>query len=94
MIDRVVIHADTVWSVGEVGATLFGEVSAEALRSDARTGSEPDSIAVELPIKVAAHFDPPPIGRQCDVIQEGETLVSGTITEISITGAVRLTVDL
>lgn len=94
MIDRIIIYADTTWSVGELDATLRGVVTAEALRSDARTGSEPDSIAVELPIKVATHFDPAPLGRQCDVIQEGETLVSGTITEISITGAVRLTVDL
>lgn len=94
MIDRVVIHADTTWSVGEVDATLRGEVSAESLRSDARTGSEPDSIAVELPITVSAHFNPPPLGRQCDVIQGGETLVSGPITEIAIAGVVRLTVDL
>ena len=94
MIDRIIIYADTTWSVGELDATLRGVVTAEALRSDARTGSEPDSIAVELPIKVAAHFDPPPLGRQCDVIQGGETLVSGTITEIAIAGVVRLTVDL
>jgi hypothetical protein len=94
VIDRIIIYADTTWSVGELDATLRGVVTAEALRSDARTGSEPDSIAVELPITVSAHFNPPPLGRQCDVIQGGETLVSGTITEIAIAGVVRLTVDL
>lgn len=94
MIDRIIIYADTTWSVGEVDATLRGAVTAEALRSDARTGSEADGIAVELPISVAAHFDPPPLGARCDIIQDAETLASGTITEIVIGATVRLQVDL
>lgn len=94
MIDRIIIYADTTWSVGELDATLRGVVTAEALRSDARTGSETDGIAIELPISTAAHFDPAPLGAQCDIMQDDETLASGTITEITIGAAVRLQVDL
>lgn len=94
MIDRIIIYADTTWSVGELDATLRGVVSAESLRSDARTGSENDGVAIEAPLTIASHFDPPPLGAQCDVVQDGETIASGTITEIAITESVRMQVDL
>jgi hypothetical protein len=95
VIDRVVIYGDSTWSVGEVGATITAAITAESLRADARTGSEADSISIQLPDSVTSHFHAPPIGRSCDVIYNAATLASGVITEVYInTDGVRMRVDL
>lgn len=95
MIDRLIITADTEWSVGMVGASIRAAITCEAIRSDARKGSETDGVAVNLPIKLAAHFHPPPIGRAAEIIASGETLVSGIITSVVMTQKeIRLQIDL
>lgn len=95
MIDRISIAADTTWSAGPVGADVDAEVTVEAISADARTGSETDGLVVAMPITLARYLDPPPLGRTCTVIQDGETLASGVITEIDIDPeGIRMQVDM
>lgn len=95
MIDRISIAADTTWSAGEIDADIRAEVLVESISSDARTGSESDGLVVGLPIALARFLDPPPLGRTCTVIQDGETLAAGVITEIDIDPeGIRMQVDL
>jgi hypothetical protein len=95
MIDRIEIAADTTWSAGPVGATIDCDVGVEQIASDARTGSETDSLTCTLPIMLREYLDPPPLGRAATLYANGAELAAGTIVGIDCDPeGIRMRVDL
>lgn len=95
MIDRIEIAADTTWSAGPVGATIDCDVGVEQIASDARTGSETDSLTCSLPVTLSDHLDPPPLGRVASIYANGAEIASGVIVGIDIDpDGIRMRVDL
>lgn len=95
MIDRIEIAGDTTWSAGPVGATINCEVGVEKIASDARTGSETDSLACTLPVRLLDYLQPPPLGRAVTVYANGAELCSGVIVGIGAdVEGIRMRVDL
>ena len=95
MIDRIEIAAGTTWSAGPVGATIDCDVGVEQIASDARTGSESDSLTCTLPVRLADYLDPPPLGRVATVYANGEVIATGIVVGVGIDPeGIRLKVDL
>lgn len=95
MIDRIEIAADTTWSAGPVGATIDCDVGVEKIASDARSGSETDSLTCTLPVVLKPYLDPPPLGRPVTLYANGDELCAGTIVGIDIDPeGIRMRVDL
>lgn len=95
MIDRIEIAADTTWSAGPVGATIDCDVGVEKIASDARNGSETDSLTCTLPARIIAYLQPPPLGRSITVYANGAVLCAGTIVGIGADQeGIRMRVDL
>ena len=95
MIDRIEIAADTTWSAGPVGATINCEVGVEQIASDARTGSETDSLTCTLPVTLVDYLDPPPLGRAATIYASGEAIAAGTVVGFGIDPeGIRMRVDL
>jgi len=95
MIDRISIAADTTWSAGPVGATIMADVGVEKIASDARDGSETDSLTCTMPARLSVYLAPPPLGRTATVYAGGDAIASGTIVSIDVDAdIVRMRVDL
>lgn len=95
MIDRIEIAADTTWSVGPVGATIDGDVGVEQIASDARTGSETDSLTCTLPILLRTYLERPPLGRTATIYANGAAIATGTIVGLGMDNeGIRMRVDL
>lgn len=94
MIVRCLVNDD--WSFGPEGQ-IRCDIEVEALRSDARAGSEADGLAIGVPIGLRIYFDPPPIGQSIALFdQDGEEIVTGVIDSIGVTygESIRMSIDL